>query len=171
MLKYHVKPVLGMFAISILCGYADNITSDKIANFYLSPGFGRRVDIVKTRKIDLESRFYSRCLNPDSLNSDNFYIDKTAFNTLTLEEDLVKPFQITVESTSKIKDPVIIIMSLKKNILECQNSQHDEIEILHTEETNRFGQNPIRKGTYYILLGSYYNSIDEYKITISEDDE
>lgn len=165
---YYFKPVLGMLGVSILCGYIDNINSDKFADFHLSPGFGRRVDIVNARTMERESPYNWECPHPDT-----FYIDKKTFHTLTIEEDLVKPFQITVESTAAIKDPVIIIMSLEKNILVCQDYEHKEVEILHTEETSieRFLQQPISKGTYYISLGSYYNSVDEYKITISEEDE
>jgi hypothetical protein len=182
----NIRPYIIPFSIIVVTttGFAglDIITPQETADFRLAPGFGRRVESVKTSELKKESSSYWGCPSPNHLNSDNIYFNQENRYTLYLEKDFdTSSINITVESksgnTDIDTDPVIIIKPLDKDIEQkCQDKLDRQDENLNPEEEENTGtlkSVPLKltqKGTYLMWIANEYDTKDEgtYLIKIDE---
>jgi hypothetical protein len=183
----NIKPYIIPFSIIVVTTASfvclDIITPQETADFRLAPGFGRRVEIVKTSELKEEDSSYWGCPSPNNLDSDNIYFNQNNRYTLYLKEDFdTSSINITVKSKSGNidTDPVIIIKRLDNdNDIEgnigkkCQDEVHEESEKFNTEELDSVSPELTDKGTYLMWIGNEYDTKDKgtYSIEISEENK
>jgi hypothetical protein len=160
----------------------DILTPQETADFRLTPGFGRRVEIVKTSEVIKQFSSDLGCFNPDNPNPYDVYFNQKNRYILYLEKNFdTSSINITVKSQSKNidTDPAIIIKPLDDDIKKkCQDKVHEESENLNTEEeeinteeSNSVSLKLNRKGTYLMWIGNQHDTKDKgtYSIEIVEE--